>query len=183
MTAGDESAVDTRQPRSVPYGSATYLEVMAFLIEEAAILDEDRFHDWLALLTPDVGYRMPVRRTLLRRDGLGHEPGSFYFEEDASSLAVRVSRLTDTNAWAEDPPSRVRRFVANVRVIEGGSDEVEVSSYLLVLRNRWSNPSYDILTAQRRDLLRRMTGEWRLADRTVHVDQAVLGTPNLAIFL
>jgi 3-phenylpropionate/cinnamic acid dioxygenase small subunit len=165
------------------YGSQTYLEVMAFLIEEAAILDEDRFDEWLALMAPDVGYRMPVRRTLLRKDGLGHETESFYFEEDATSLAVRVSRLTSTNAWAEDPPSRVRRFVSNVRVRDGGSETLGVSSYLLVLRSRWSNSAYDILTAERRDVLRRVDGRLLLADRTIAVDQAVLGTPNLAIFL
>ncbi|HEU4340878.1 MAG TPA: aromatic-ring-hydroxylating dioxygenase subunit beta, partial [Candidatus Binatia bacterium] len=40
----------------------------------------------------------------------------------------------------------------------------------------------DLISGERQDLLRRRDGGWKLARRLILVDQAVLGTRNLAIF-
>jgi len=40
-----------------------------FLIDEAALLDDDRHLEWLDCLTEDIVYKMPVRKTVYRRDG------------------------------------------------------------------------------------------------------------------
>ncbi|MCF5096394.1 aromatic-ring-hydroxylating dioxygenase subunit beta, partial [Pseudomonas gessardii] len=41
----------------------------------------------------------------------------------------------------------------------------------------------DIISGERRDVLRLGEAGFKLARREVIIDQAVLGTPNLAIFL
>jgi 3-phenylpropionate/cinnamic acid dioxygenase small subunit len=98
---------------------------------------------------------------------------------------ARIMRLTGTkSAWAEDPPSRTRRLVTNVRVSRTAKpNELSVTSYLLVTRSRFNFSEYDLISAERRDLLREDGESFKLARREIIVDQAVLGTPNLAIFL
>ena len=82
------------------------------MYDEAECLDERRHRDWLALLTDDVRYRMPVRVTSAAHasttaccEDMAH------FDEDSYSLRKRVERFETDHAWAEDPPSRTRRHV------------------------------------------------------------------------
>jgi 3-phenylpropionate/cinnamic acid dioxygenase small subunit len=159
-------------------------EVERWLYREAELLDDGRFGEWLELLADDVVYRMPVRTTRERGAGAGVSFEMEHFYDDIATLRLRVERLGTEYAWAEDPPSRTRRFVANVRVGPGPSaDEVEARSYFLVYRNRGDSPGQDLISGERRDVLRRAGGGWRLARRTILVDQATLGTKSLAIFL
>jgi 3-phenylpropionate/cinnamic acid dioxygenase small subunit len=169
----------------VPVGDATYNEITQFLYEEAALLDHDRLQEWLELLTDDLDYRAPVRETRSRADGPGFSDRNFHFLEDRSSLMGRVFRLVGTSsAWAEDPPSRCRRLVTNVLVDRTGSpDEFEVSSGLLVVRHRFNDPAPDLIAAERQDLVRRTEQGWRLARRTILLNESLLSTPNLAVFL
>ena len=65
---------------------------------------------------------------------------------------------------------------------ERSADEAEVKSYLMLYRSQGDTADYDLLVAERQDVLR-MEGEWRLLQRLVLLDHTVLGTPNLGIFL
>ncbi len=158
-------------------------ELEAALLLEAELLDDNRLRDWLDLLAPDVQYRMPVRAT--RERGSGSEfVDMAHFEEDRGQLELRVRRLETTTVWAEDPPSRTRHFVSNIRVAAGdGEDGVQVKSNLLLYRSRGDSPSHDLLSAERQDLWRRLDGEWKLARRTILLDQSTVATHNLAVFL
>ena len=62
-------------------------------------------------------------------------------------------------------------------------DEFVVTSYLLLTRSRFKDHHVDIISGERRDVLRLGEAGFKLARREVIIDQAVLGTPNLAIFL
>jgi 3-phenylpropionate/cinnamic acid dioxygenase small subunit len=96
---------------------------------------------------------------------------------------MRTGRL-QKSAWAEDPPSRCRRFVTNVRVAACETpDEYEVVSYLFLERSRGDNPHNEQLTAERRDVWRKSDVGYLLARREIIVDQSVLGMSNLPIFL
>ncbi len=166
-----------------PVSTEVYLAVCDFLYEEAALLDGNRLDEWLALLTDDIVYQMPVRVTRERgASDVSHD--MYYFDENHATLRTRIARLHTDLAWAEDPPSRTRHCVSNVRVQPGaGPDELEVRSYLLLYRNRGDDPGHDLLSAERHDVLRRVDGAWRLTRRSILLDQANLGTRNLAIFL
>ena len=48
-------------PKLLPYTSEDHQLAHQFLVEEAHLLDSLRFEAWLALLTEDIEYRMPVR--------------------------------------------------------------------------------------------------------------------------
>jgi 3-phenylpropionate/cinnamic acid dioxygenase small subunit len=159
-------------------------EVRDFLLLEAEALDEGRFRDWLGMLAEQVDYRMPVRTTRDRRGGPGFATDAFHFAEDRYRLELRVARLETGTAWAEEPPSRTRHFVSNVRVRPGaGADEVHVRSNLLFYRTRGDDRRYDLLSAERQDVLQRVDGGWKLAKRNILLDQTTVATHNLSVFL
>lgn len=169
--------------RSLPISSTPYQEALQFLIWEAEILDERRWEEWLELLTGDVRYRMPVRVTKehsLERSVLEDMD---HFDEDRYSLEKRVERLATEYAWTEDPPSRTRHFVTNVRVYEHAEEELLARSYILLFRSRGDERAPDLVSAERTDVLRWVDGELKLANRRILVDESVLRTQNLAIFL
>lgn len=171
--------------KPVAYGSEVYARVAQFLIDEAYLLDDDLLDDWLGLMAEDILYVMPVRRTVKRSQGKGVDPNSFWFYEDYASLKFKTNRfLRSDSAFAEDPPSRTRRFVANVRAFETATaDEYVVQSYLQINRSRGDLTAVELLCARRDDLIRATGDGLKLARRTILYDQSVVGTPNLAIFL
>ncbi len=158
-------------------------EVEEFLLHEAQLLDEGRFDDWLELLAEDLVYQVPVRVTRERAGPSEVSADMFHMNETRRSLQLRVERLRTGHAWAEDPPSRTRHFVTNIRLRELTETEVEVRSNLLLYRNRGSDAGHDLLSGERFDVLRRQGDGCRLARRQVILDQATLGTKNLGIFL
>ncbi len=101
--------------RPLPYGDAAHQDAHQFLVEEAALLDAGDFGGWLDLLTADIRYLMPVRVTTARGAGFDSLADMGHFDEDLYALRKRVQRLATDHAWTEDPPSRTRHFVSNVR--------------------------------------------------------------------
>jgi 3-phenylpropionate/cinnamic acid dioxygenase small subunit len=110
--------------------------VLEWLIEEGELLGKGQFEEWPSRIAPDLSYRMPVRTSSSKSDGDGISTSHFHFDEDRESMWVRVHRRTKGSAWAEDPPSRTRRFVSNLRVMEVSESELDASSYLLLTRSR-----------------------------------------------
>lgn len=177
---------DFQPGQTVPIGSPTYNRVLEFLYTEAHLLDEIRLKEWAATLAQDLVYTAPLRETRpVAQTAASYVRSTMHFEDDWRSIMGRVMRLTGTkSAWAEDPPSRTRRLVTNVWVEQGDkADEFRVRSNLLVTRSRFNFDELDLISAERRDLLRSVDGAFKLARREILLDQAVLGTPNLAIFL
>jgi 3-phenylpropionate/cinnamic acid dioxygenase small subunit len=155
-----------------------------FLIAEARLLDHNQYSRWATLLAEDLHYRMPVRRTVRRRDGLGYDPVMTHFDDDHPSMSLRIRRLEGDNAWSEDPPSRTRRFVSNVQVFTTDApDEFEVESYVLLTRSAKDDTHFDLVPAERHDLIRLTATGFQLARRTIYIDQTRVGTPNFAVFL
>jgi 3-phenylpropionate/cinnamic acid dioxygenase small subunit len=168
-------------------GTPVYFECVDFLNLEAELLDDNRIREWFdRLVHPSIDYRVPIRVTRARSEGSGFSFKGFHMIDDHGSLEARVSRLETEYAWAEDPPSRTRRLVTNVRVTsdkDGSSGAVEVMSNLLVYRSRYDAATYNILAGERHDTLLRVSQGMQLVKRLVLLDQTTLGTHNLAIFL
>jgi 3-phenylpropionate/cinnamic acid dioxygenase small subunit len=160
--------------RPLPYSDPEHQAAHQFLVEEAALLDGADYAAWLDLLCEDIRYVMPVRVTTAR----GAD-----FDENLYALRKRVQRLATDHAWTEDPPSRTRHFVSNVRTFAGGGAGLRVESSLLLFRSRGDTRPPDLLSAGRTDILRRVGDGYRLARREIIVDESVLRTQNLAVFL
>jgi 3-phenylpropionate/cinnamic acid dioxygenase small subunit len=172
--------------KRVATGSALYNEVLEFVYDEAALLDQQKFDDWANLLAEDLSYTAPLRITRQGPDRLNTVVRTtLHFDDDYGSIMGRLERLGTKSAWAEDPPSRTRRLVTNVRVWETAKpNEYETESYLLLSRSRYEHYQLQVLSCVRHDLLRRSgPGAFKLARREIIVDQSVLGMANLAVFL
>ena len=172
-------------------------EVEQFLCREARLLDERRFREWLELLTEDVRYWMGSRSNRYPRsskaiaildpdryveDDLTQEGELAILEETKQTLSQRVARLDTGMAWAEDPPSRSRHLITNIEVEPGdAANEVKVYSNFMVYRSR-AETEQDFYVGARRDLLRRVAGSWKIADRKIILDQNVLLAKNVSIF-
>jgi 3-phenylpropionate/cinnamic acid dioxygenase small subunit len=160
-------------------------EIEDFLYAEADLLDERRYDEWLALLTDDVRYWMPLRRNV-KRDELEHEntrPGQDinWFDEGKTTLEQRVRQIQTGLHWAEEPPSRVCHLVSNVSLVAVDGPEVTVRCRFLVYRNRLQDDT-DFFVGKRQDTLRAVDGAWKLARREIYLDQTTLLAKNITFF-
>jgi phthalate 3,4-dioxygenase subunit beta len=169
--------------RPLRYSEPEHQDAHQFLVEEAALLDAADYAGWLNLLCEDIRYVMPVRVTTARGAGFDALADMGHFDENLYGLRKRVQRLATDHAWTEDPPSRTRHFVSNVRTFRRGGAELRVESSLLLFRSRGDTRSPDLLSAGRADVLRRSGDGYLLARRQITVDESVLRTQNLAVFL
>ena len=169
---------------SLPFDDPRHLAAHHFLVEEAAILDAADWAAWLDLLADDIRYVMPVRVTTVRDTGYDERADMAHFDEDRYALEKRVQRLLTDHAWTEDPPSRTRHLVTNVRTFAGDApDTIRVESSLLLFRSRGDDREAEYVCALRRDVLRDVGGRLLLARRDITVEESVLRTQNLAVFL
>lgn len=161
-------------------------EVEDFLLREADLLDDRRFNEWMDLLTDDIRYWMPVRRNPQREGPVESELAAaeenYYFDDTKETLAIRVKRLGLENAWAEQPPSRTRHLITNIRIKDVHGPNLEVHSNFLTYRTRLEQDK-DMFVGKREDKIRRVDGALKLARRTIILDEATLGAKNISIFL
>lgn len=183
MTMTSNGAL-TQVGRRIRVGEPIHNAATDFLYEEAYLLEKGLFEDWLLLLDDEIRYLAPVRRTRLRHEGNEFDTTMGHFEDTILTLKQRIRRLRTQYAWAEDPPSRTRRLVTNIRAHETAVDnQYAVTSSLLVLRNRGDEPNFHFIAALREDVLREHEDGLKLKRRTILLDSAVLPSHNVAIFL
>ncbi|SDH84447.1 aromatic-ring-hydroxylating dioxygenase subunit beta [Alteribacillus bidgolensis] len=155
-----------------------------WLIQEAKLLDRIEFDNWYELMHSDLQYLMPVRVNKEGNERPDYSTEMFAFQDDIDTLKMRVERLKTDYAWAELPPSRTRRFVSNVDVLEYEENNYAlVESYLLIYRSRTDDIHHDLISGERRDEFKYEDGSWKLSKRFFIVDQTTINTRNLAIFV
>ena len=127
---------------------------------------------------------MPIRRTRLRRemDQEFTKPGEMsYFSDTKDLLAGRVIKLMTGRSWSEDPVSRTRRLVTNVRVTDDDGGELAVESNFMLYRTRLDSQE-DSWVGSRQDRLRRVGTSFQIAARTILLEQTVILSRNLSNF-
>ncbi len=162
-----------------------YMEIQDFLVDEVGLLNEDRYPEWLGLLTEDVVYQMPTRKTVNRRDGSGFDYNDSHIHDDLLGLSLQVKRNSEIgSAWDRDPAPRVRRIIGNQVVhLDESPIQFAVTTSFIVLMNRFSVESSEILSGQRQDLIRQTDDGLRLARRTVLIDQGRLSISWFNVFI
>lgn len=174
-------------PTHSAVGAPVSLEIEQQIIHwmhlEAELLDDRRDREWLeTMVSEDIVYQVPLRSTVERARGLGFSATTFHMDERYGSLLSRVLRNESGFAWAEDPPSRARHFVTNIRVGAGAEDSLNVRSNLLLYRTRQDQTTPQTFSGERHDVLRREHGRWVLYRRVVYLDMTVIAAHNLSIF-
>ena len=110
----------------------TRAQIEDFLYAEAALLDEWRLQEWLELLTEDVTYSVPAT-DVPEGDA---KSTLFLIADDALRVRSRVRQLLGKSAWAENPRSRTRRLISNVRIRETDGETIRVTANFVVYRMR-----------------------------------------------
>lgn len=161
-----------------------HYEVERFYYDEAALLDSHRYEEWLALFSDEAHYFMPIRRTRTQREMAKEftRPGEMAFFDDTKILlAGRIAKLKTGRSWAEDPPSRTRHLITNIRVVKQDERRLEVESNFHVYRTRLNSEETSWI-GSRRDVLRRVEGSFQIVDRKIFLEQTVLLSRNLSNF-
>ncbi len=161
-------------------------EVTQFLYREARILDEERYEEWLGMMTDDIHYWMPGIQARHRKDKAPVlDPKRMaFFDDDMLNMRRRVTRFKDPTAWAEDPPTRSCHVISNIEVeLTDKANEFKAYSTFINCRGRSETEEF-WLAGRRTDVLRRGDdGLLRLAAREIVTTQTVLLAKNLNVFL
>lgn len=104
-----------------------------YLYEEAELLDVQDFDSWLRLFTDDCIYEIPPTDV---PDGDAAST-LFLVHDDRRMLEARVRRMQSKNVHAENPHSRTRRFISNVRWSAGDDALYTVAANFIVYRFRY----------------------------------------------
>ncbi|HAK62726.1 MAG: 3-phenylpropionate/cinnamic acid dioxygenase subunit beta [Pseudomonadota bacterium] len=162
-------------------------ELEQFLFAEAALLDQRRYREWYAHLAEDLRYRMPLTFNRLARERdheYSRDDESFLFDDTKQTIHVRLKRLETGLAWAEEPPSRTRHMISNVRIEQTDLPQSYlVHSYFHLYRSRLER-QVDQLVGARADILRRAGTPlgWELVRRDIILDQSTVLSNNLSMF-
>jgi 3-phenylpropionate/cinnamic acid dioxygenase small subunit len=162
-------------------------EIEQFLFYEASLLNDRLIDAWFDLLADDIRYVMPLRTTRASRDQASEfsRPDEIaFFDDTKASIDLRIRRLHTSSAWAEEPPSRTRRFVTNIRVSPlPKPGEYEILSAFLLYRNRAERQT-ELFAGERIDAIRRAEtpAGFQLFARTILIDQATLTANNISFF-
>lgn len=190
MTAGIEDAaiaLDLGEVTQAPANAEDERLITRFLYDEAELVDNMKFNEWVECMHEDVYYWAPVRENRVareRKDEFYKRGTSVYFEESKAFLKQRVFRLETHMAWAEEPPSRSRHMITNVRVDERSDGRFAVRSNFLIYRSRGERYE-DTIAGERRDIIVRDDSAplgWLILEREIRFDQATILTKNLSLF-
>lgn len=158
-------------------------QITKFFYHEAYLLDHRQYREWFELLTDDIKYVMPLRVTVDNKiDNLNYD--MTYFTDRKEDIRVKVERLYTKSAWVDNPAPRQRHFISNIMIEPtSNKDEYKVRSYFLFKRSRASEINTEEVFGEREDIIRNVNGEWKIAERIIYPDQAILTVMNLSMFL
>jgi 3-phenylpropionate/cinnamic acid dioxygenase small subunit len=158
------------------------LELEEALIHEYWLLDNNQLEHWLDLICEDIRYWAPVRENLTHDEERIEQIDLLtHFDEDKTTLGLRVARLRTGLAHAEEPPSRTRHCVSNVKILEVvSSAEVVVDSNFSVFRSRPGLEEHWFVGA-RTDRWLKEESQWLLKNRLIKFDHDVI--ENITVFV
>ena len=108
----------------------TLREIEAFLYHESRLMDENRYAEWLELFAPESEYWIPSDEEDV--DPARHVSILY---GDRSMLEAHVQRLLDGRAFAQSPPSQMRRLIGNIEA-DKCADGWQVAANFIVFELR-----------------------------------------------
>ena len=106
-------------------------EVTDFIYDEAWMLDEGQYHDWLNLWLPDAVYWMPLNWN--QQDPI-NETSLLY--EDNFMLRLRIERLHGARTFSQKPKSRCHHVLNRPRILDLTEDSAKVATKMHYVETR-----------------------------------------------
>ena len=125
--AGSSVIGAVRDPQNV-----TQAEIEQFLYADAALLDDWRLVEWMALLPEGARYEIPA---------IDRPPGDPLYSiqivsDNLFRIRARAKQLAEGRVLAENPRSRTRRLITNVRILEVKDETIGVAANFAIHRCR-----------------------------------------------
>jgi benzoate/toluate 1,2-dioxygenase beta subunit len=135
-------------------------EAEQFLFREARLADEHRYDEWEALWTEEAIYWVPANG-----DEIDPSKQMSIIFDNRARIATRIKQFHTGKRHSQTPPSRVRRIVSNVELLEMNGDDALVGSNFLAVESRERGTQLWAGRAEHR--LRVVDGELRMASKKV----------------
>ncbi|MEA2907547.1 MAG: hypothetical protein QOI12_4934 [Alphaproteobacteria bacterium] len=133
-----------------------------FLIQEAALLDQRRFRDWMALFAEDGTYWVPA----VPDQNSPFDQASLFYD-DRELMKTRVDRLEHPRIHVQTPPSRTAHLVGNtvVEQAEAAKGEYVVGSTVIMVEYREDRQR--LFAGRQHHRLRRHGASFRIVQKRV----------------
>lgn len=135
-------------------------EVEQFLFKEARLADEHDYDGWESLWTDDGVYWVPAGD---EHTDPARQMSVIY--DTRHRIGTRIKQLKTGKRFAQNPPSRLRRLIANVELLGEQDGDLRVGANFLVLESRERGLTTWAGRSEYR--LRRVDGELRMAFKKV----------------
>ena len=107
------------------------------------------------------------------------------FDDDKPFLRRRVTRLDSELAHSEQPRSRTRHMISNVRIKDiqrdGNGVSLTALSNFVVFQSRFESSDH-FFVGRREDRLQKTGDQWKIARRHIWLDQELLPRSVSALF-
>lgn len=112
-------------------------DIEAFINNEARLLDDRRFEEWMELFADDGIYWVPTAP-----GQANPERTVSLFYDDRSAMKARIARLRHPRVYVQTPPSRTRHLISGVSIenTDVPPGECVISSNFIMLEFR---PGYE----------------------------------------
>jgi len=110
--------------------SMTKQQVEEFLYQEAKLLDERRYPEWVDLFAEDAIYWVPAGDEQSPNDSVA------LIYDNHQRLKERLIRMKSSRFWPAQPPTQTCRIVGNVILVAQEDNEIEVECRLIMTLQR-----------------------------------------------
>ncbi|MCW2756868.1 MAG: cbdB 2 [Nocardioidaceae bacterium] len=104
--------------------------VAAFLFREARLADESRYDEWESLWDDDAIYWVP------RKDDADPERDVSFLYDNRARIRSRVAQLRSGRRHSQTPPSKMRRSLANIEIVDVDGDLVHAAANFALYEHR-----------------------------------------------
>ena len=140
-----------------------------FLIHEARLLDERRFHDWMELFCDDGTYWVPA---VPNQSSPFNQASLFY--DDRELMKTRIDRLEHPRIHIQTPPSRTAHLVGNITVASGDAapahsptgDFVVTSTFMMT---EYRDEQQRVFAGRQTHVLRRAGNGFKIAHKKLEL--------------
>ena len=133
-----------------------------FLIQEARLLDERRFREWMELFAEDGTYWVPA----VPDQASPFDQVSLFYD-DRELMKTRVERLEHPRIHVQTPPSRTAHLVGNVTVDEADAQKGEYLVGSTVIMVEYREDKQRLFAGRQHHRLRRDGASFRIVQKRV----------------
>lgn len=148
-----------------------------FAAHEAALLDERRLDDWLALFAEDGNYWVPLLGAA-QADPFSHNSLAY---EDRLLLQLRVDRLKNPRAHSQHPASHSQHVLQPSRIEHESAGEVRLRTPFIYIEAR--GESQVLLAGTACHHLVRASRGWSIREKRIDLLDAARALPAIQLFI